>query len=178
MHAIVEIDDDDDIMEISVDETNDDLIFDNVRLRSCISISVHKHMITHVLWPRKLSSMYSETTTHETALVALMTDTLDLLENNCTSLTSSAKLFRAMFNTNTSPDAHIISMEINRLKHGEMFGFFIKHQNCGLSIYVPPSADGSSTVQAKSAIVSTFPVAIDNKEIYAATHSEFQVIFA
>lgn len=176
MQEIVEIDDDDDIMEISV--ISEDLLIDTVRLRSCVSITVHKHLITHVLWPRKLPSVdSSETTKHETALVALMTDTLEWFEHKST-LTSSAKLFRAMFNTNTSPDADIIAMEINRLKHGEMFGFFVKHQNCGLSIYVPPSADSSSTVQAKSAIVSTFPVSIGNKEIYAATHSEFQVIFA
>lgn len=169
----------DDVMEISVppdDENNDDLMIDTVRLRPFLSMPVHKQMITHVVWPRQLPSKDTETSVHETALIALMTDTLDWFENENECLKSIAKMFRGLFNTNTSSDAEIIAMEINRLKHGDMFGCFVKQQSCGISIYIQPNVDKSS-VQPKSAIVSTFPLTIPNEEIYAAKHSDFQVIF-
>lgn len=172
----MEIDDDDaDIMEVSVPlEEHDDLMIETVRLRRFMSISVHKQMMIHVLWPRQLPSKDNENTAHETALVALMTDTLEWFENTNDSLTSCSKLFRGVFNTHTSQEAQIIAMEINRLKHGDMFGWFCKEQNCGITVYIPPD---SSSVQPTTAIISTFPVSIDNEDIYAVKHSEFQVIF-
>lgn len=176
MQAVMEIDDDDDIMEVSVppDDDNDDMI-NTVRLHGCISLPKHKQMVTHVIWPRKLPSK-NNTDEYETPLMALMTDTLEWLENSMDCVTSCSKLFRGMYNTNTSTDAQVISSEINRLKYGEMFGFFVKNQNCGVSVYIPLCTDKSS-IRPSSAIVSTFPVLIPTEEIYDATHSEFQVIF-
>lgn len=176
MQAVMEIDDDDDdIMEVSVPvDENEDSLIDTVRFRRFMSSpGIHKNMIIHVVWPRQLPSKDIDTTIHETALVALMTDTLEWFENIHDSMSSSSKLFRGVFNTHTSPDAKVIAMEINRLKHGDMFGWFCKEQNCGITLYVPPE---SSSVQPKSAIVSTFPVSICNEEIYVVKHSEFQVI--
>lgn len=135
----------------------------------------HKQMIMHVVWPRRLLSK-ADLNEHEIPLIALMTDTLESLENSLDCLASCSKLFRGLYNTTTSPDAQIIASEINRLNHGDMFAFFVENQNCGISVYVPPS-EGTSTVRPKSAIVSTFPVLIPEEEIYEATQSDFQVIF-
>lgn len=172
-------DDDDDVMEISIvpmnDEDNDDLLIDSPRSRSLIKVH-HQHIITHVVWPRQLPSKENVISEHETTLIALMADTLDWFENMNVSFASSSKLFRGMFNTNTSPSPEIIMSEINRLKHGDMFGYFVKQQNIGISIFISPATD-SSSVQPKSAIVSTYPVSIPKEEIYSVEHSEFQVMF-
>lgn len=105
----------------------------------------------------------------------MITDTLVWFESTDVIPNSTARLFRGMYNMRTSDDAQTIASEINRLNHGEMLGIFVQHQNCGLSIYLPPPTD-NSTAQPKTAIVSTFPVFIPNDEIYAVKHSDFQVI--
>lgn len=184
--TVIEVDDDDDIvMEVSVlpdvfnnipDNPENDLLFEPIRLTRCMSLDIHKRMITHVIWPRKLPSKTFDidSSEHETALIALMLDTLECIEITNDWLASSVKLFLGLYNMNTSPDAEIIASEINRLTDGDMFGYFVKSQNCGISIYMPPR--DASSIDPKSVIVSTFPVLISNEEIYSASHSEFQVI--
>ncbi|KAG4065067.1 hypothetical protein HA402_007464 [Bradysia odoriphaga] len=176
---------DDDVMEVSVlfngfndinDDTENDLLFTPMRLSRCISTGIHGEMVTHVIWPRKLTpKVTNDPSELETALVALLVDTLESIAEANDWLASSSKLFLGLYNTNTSPDAQIIASEINRLKEGDMFGFFVKSQHCGISIYIPPTGD-SSIGSTTSAIVSTFPVLIPNEEIYStADHSEFQM---
>lgn len=174
---IMQIDDDDDDMEISVPIEMDELI-DTARLRNLIRLPVHKHMVTHVVWPRHLPSKDNfDVNEYDTALIALITDTLEWFESNGIVTNTTSRLFRAMFNIRTSHDAQIIASEINRLNYGDMLGIFVQHQNCGLSIYLPPSTE-KLTVQPKTAIVSTFPVMIPSEEIYLVKHSDFQVIFS
>lgn len=171
----IDDDDDDDIMEISVfvEDNNDELI-DAVRSRRLMSMPVHKHMITHVVWPRQLPSKDNEDSQHETALIALMADTLESFDDADIIPVSTSRLFRGIFNIRSSSDAYTISSEINRLQDGEMFGVFVQQQKCGFSIFIPKSE--KLAAQRKTAIVSTFPVWIPNEEIYLEKHSEFQVI--
>lgn len=181
----MEVDSDNVVMEVSVplneyNDSNDDsenvLLFEPMRLTRSLSEGIHRQMVTHVVWPRKLQSQVTgDANGHETALVALMVDTLEHIKKTNDWLASSSKLFLGLYNTNTSPDAQIIAAEINRLKDGDMFGYFVKGQNCGISIYIPPT-DDSSDNPTTSAIVSTFPVLIPDEEIYSTgDHSEFQV---
>lgn len=169
-------DDDDDVMEVSVPAEDEYDIINTVRLKKIISLSRHVQMVTHVVWPRKLPTKVADFPP-ETPLIALMTDTLESMENAMDIFASSSKLFRGIYNTNTSPHADIIMAELNRLKRGDMFAFYLKEQNCGFSVYVPPSANNSddATARPESAIVSTFPLLIPIEEIYEAKHSDFQV---
>lgn len=187
---VMEADNDNDVMEMSVqfnglndsnDDPENDLLFEPIRLGRCISTEIHRQMVTHVIWPRKLpSKVTGDDSRHETALIALMVDTLECIAKTNDWLASASKLFLGLYNMNTSPDAQIIASEIHRLKAGDMFGYFAKGQNCGFSIYLPATGDSSTdpTTTPTSAIVSTFPVLIPFEEIYSTGDlSEFQVIF-
>lgn len=176
MQAVEILDDDDDLMEVCVPAVDDDdEIFNTVRFRRCISHSKHQQMIAHVMWPRKLPWKENEAVC-QAPFIALMTDTSEFLESSLDCLAGSSKLLRGMFNTTTSNASEVIAAEINRLRPGNMFGYFVKEQNCGFSVYVQPvDDDGDEAAPPKSAIVSTFQLSIPNEEIYAAEHNDFQV---
>lgn len=182
--TIDDSDDDGDITEImsplvmEKDEELNDNIIETVRLNQLLLKEVeHKAMQTHVLWPRFLPAKEKyDLRKHESALIALMTDTLEWFEDTAKILPSNtSRLFRGLYNIDTSTDAHGISFEINRLRCGKMFGIYVKHQRCGLLIYIPPKDNW--TVETKEAIVSTFPVFVPGDELYDAENSDFQVIF-
>ncbi|KAJ6635827.1 hypothetical protein Bhyg_14413, partial [Pseudolycoriella hygida] len=175
---VIEIDDDD-LMELSVpihNNDDDDLMMGIARTNQSMNLNVHKEAITHVVWPRKLPSKKSDISEHEIVLIALMTDIADHFESRLTAFSGCARLFRSMYNTRLSNHPEVVAVEINRLRDGEMFGYFVKEQNCGISVHMVPS-EHNVNERPKLATVSIFPVEIPNEEMYVVKHSDFQVEF-
>lgn len=118
-------------------------------------------MIQEVFLPRKLPDFYDPTKVHkhETMMLALLADIIQELSDELPH--STHNLFQTWSFLQCRPNLEAIEIlnAIASLKGGEMFALYIHKQNCGFCLYVPHDND------ANSAIISSFPASLRNKEI-------------
>lgn len=140
------------------------------------SKSLHREMMTHVLWPRHLLRLERDNLDkHETGLLELMIDVVDSFENSDILHERVSKLMKSLHRIKTSTSPEVISSEINRLEAGDMTAMYIKAQNTCLLFYMRPAAEDD---EQKRLIASTFAVQLDAATIDGSKRSDMKVFFA
>lgn len=118
------------------------------------NLSVLDQLTTHLVLPRYLPS--NSSSEYEMIMVSLMVDTLEFINDKFFIPATTLKLFHNFENMHPMTDANLVSNALKNLQSGEMLGFFVLKQNCGLMVYKPGT---------KSLIFSTFPAKLNSFEI-------------
>lgn len=123
----------------------------------------YEELLYHIILPRTLPDAKSEN--HEKRdlnFLSLMSETIQNLSEKIPSPT--VRMFASLNRIYDNRTKETISQEINELKPGEIFAMFVRRQNCGLMIYMPPIDENGC--QSTNVIVSTFPGNLHPVEIY------------
>lgn len=138
----------------------------NERDRFEIPNEIFELLADHVFLPKRVSVKDPENLAHqEEALLEFM---LEVINGPFVQLAASTNhLFETMVDVHChgGMDKARIAGHIDSLSPGQMFGLYIRQQNCGFLIYAPPNGDR---------IVSTFQASVPN-EIICSSPSNVQV---
>lgn len=121
-------------------------------------------LIDHIFLPKQLPGEEADNLAeHEFSLLVLIADVVTKFGSIVPKHTK--KMFRTMRDIEGTPllKPKNISAAIEALEPGEMFGLYIRGQNCGINIFVPK--DESSP--PKELILSTFEVSLRNEIVYS-----------
>lgn len=123
---------------------------------SNVSQETLDQITTHLVLPRQLPSLLD--VKHERKLVGLVLDAIGPTYK-------LAKMFQKFQQMHPLVDADAIATELRNLKPCEMLGFYIRKQNCCLTVYRAPATASVSSTEPNEYIVSTFPILLDKKDV-------------
>lgn len=128
------------------------------RRRFTFDIANFEGLIQNVFLIRKLSDAYdwNKVIDYDNSIMALMADVIKGFEEHLPC--STRKLIDTMANIQPTFNKSTISETITTLRRGEMFGLYIREQNCGFCLYFPQSYNDR-------AVVATFPASLPNQVI-------------
>lgn len=140
----------------------------NQRERYKIPKTLIELMANHVFLPKKIADAeFKNIAEQENALLKLV---LEVVIGSSYILPESTKhLFQTMVDVHChgGMEKTRIASYIESLRPGQMFGLYIREQNCGFLIYAPPKGER---------IVSTFHASVPN-DVVSSSPGDVQVIF-
>lgn len=128
-------------------------------------------MIHEVFLPKKLPDFYDATKAynHETRLLALMADLIQEMTKELPKSTHNMFQTWSFLQCRQYLEPPELQNAISSLKSGEMFALYIRQQNCGFCLYIPPGKNYNNR-----AIVSTFPLSLENS-LVMSNENDLQV---
>lgn len=118
-------------------------------------------LLKHVVWPRHLpQSKSSNFRNEQIELLSHMAENVDSLSSHLPK--KVVILFKRLTEVHKTPTPKVISNQINALRSGEIFAFFVRRQNCAFIVYRPHA----SVNHSDNVIVATFPGKLEAKQIH------------
>lgn len=137
-----------------------------------ISRAVYGHMLDHVILPRKLSSATTELLPQtEVELLENFIDTFRVFHETDIIPDVTKHLFKNLKTLHgrcAKLDQKTIAEQIDALEPGQIFGMYVREQNCAILVYAPPDNTDDQW------ILSTFHPSLPNAVI-SGNRSDVQV---